>query len=59
MTAKTTPLTAALPEALHTVLADTGFGLLLGSCFQTTWHIFWNDLSTGKFSSFDSGFEFE
>lgn len=59
MTAKTMPQMPALPETLHPVLAETGFGLPLGSCFQTAWHIFWNDRSTGKFLSFDSEFEFE
>lgn len=61
MTAKIIPLKAALPEPStfcgDAVQAQNGFGLLLRRCFQITWHMFWNNLSTGKFLSFDSGFE--
>lgn len=33
------------------------FYLLLGSCFQIIWHIFWNNLNIGNVLSFDSEFE--
>lgn len=58
MTAKIVSLKPALPEAPtvceNVVQAPHSFSLLLGTCFQITWHRVWNTLNAGKFVSFDS-----